>query len=65
MVVKDFLDSGYRWEADGEGKPMNIQYEREKLNQFWKLHEEDDFSTDEQLMAAYRVFEPEGVGSGE
>ena len=65
MVVKDFLDSGYRWEPDGEGKPMNIAYEREKLNQFWKLHEEDDFSTDEQLMAAYRVFEPEGVGSGE
>ena len=61
-MVKEILNSGYQWEPDGEGKPMDIPYERKKLHQFWKLYKGKDFGSDEQLMEAYRVFEPEEVG---
>lgn len=65
MAVKEILNSGYQWVPDGEGVPMDIPYERKKLHQFWKLHKGNDFGSDEELMEAYRVFEPEGVARNE
>lgn len=65
MAVKKVFESGYRWEPDGKGKPMDIPYEREKLRQFWRLHKDDDFSTDEELTEAYKVFKPKGVERSE
>lgn len=62
-MVKE-LESGYQW-LPSEGEPLDIPYEKAKLTEFWRLYKEDDFSTDEQLMDAYRVFVPKGFVSHE
>lgn len=65
MARIEELESGLRWLPSKEAKPMDIPYEREKLRQFWQMFSDDDFSTDEHLAEAYRVFEPEGVERNE